>query len=271
MTARDVLKYDFRRVRRSWGPAVAGLAYAVAVGFVVVTQSSSEDIGQVLLVVTGLTTFAVPIIALSVSVSAVAGERDSRTARLQLGLPNSRRAFVLGKLASRLLVITGVVGIPAVGSSALLVSTYGVVWAPTVGVYWLVSLMLGSAYTCIGICLSSAVRSKATAAGSGLAVYFLSVFAWSPMSFISIPRILEGEIGSALPTPPGASLFVESLSPVTAYTRALELAATRLMLIQPAPDTVTLLQPPVMLLILAIWCCLTIVVSIRRFQRADLE
>lgn len=272
MTARDVFRYDLRRLRRSWVPVVALLVYTLSVAFPVwVRFGEGYAIGSTLFILIPGTVFLLPIFALSLSLLSIAGERDDETARLQLGLPNSRREFVLGKLASRLLVVATVVLVPAVGLSVVLVSAYGLVWAPTVGVYWLLTLVLALVYTCLGVGLSTVTRSKGTAAGSGLAMYFLSVFAWSPLSFVSIPKSIEGTLRGALPLPSGWSLFVESLSPVTAFVRALELATTRAMPIPPAPDTATLLQPPVMLLILLAWCFLIVGVGIRRFERADLE
>lgn len=272
MSTRDVFRYDFRRLWRSWVPALSLVVYTLSVGFPASARLGKDyGIGDNLFILTPISVFMLPIIALSLSLLAVAGERDNETARLQLGLPNSRREFVLGKLASRLVVVVGVVLIPAIGLSAVFVSTYGAAWAPTVGLYWLLTLVLAVTYTCIGIGISAAVRSKGSAVAGGLVAYFLPAFAWSPVSFVSIPKAIELQLRGTFSFPSGWSLFVEALSPVTAFVRALELAATRAMLITPAPDTATLLQPPVMLLILLVWCCCAVGIGIRQFERADLS
>ena len=273
MTAYDVFRYDLRRLRRSWIPAVALFVYTLSVAFPVWARSGGnhDTIGDMLFVLTPSALFLLPLFALALSVLAIAGERDDETARLQLGLPNSRRAFVLGKLASRLVVVSVVVLVPAVGLSAVFVWAYGTVWALTVGVYWLLTLVLAVTYTCLGIGVSAIVRSKGAAVAGGLVVYFLPVFGWSPISFVSLPKIVETRLRGTLPLPSGWSLFVEALSPITAYLRAIELAATRAMPIPPAPDTATLLQPPVMLVILLAWCCCAVAVGIRRFERAAIQ
>ena len=90
----------------------AGIAY----GFSGYALSATETVVELFKVLGMVLAFLLPIVALVATYMAIAGERESGGVKFLLGLPNSRRDVFLGKLASRLGVVTA--GVAIITSSA---------------------------------------------------------------------------------------------------------------------------------------------------------
>lgn len=98
-----IARHDFVNVRRSrllWGVIVA---YALFTVLLTVAQNASDitSATELLVGVTGITAVVLPVVAIVAGYLAIAGERESGTITLRLGLPDSRLAVVAGKLVSR--------------------------------------------------------------------------------------------------------------------------------------------------------------------------
>jgi ABC-2 type transport system permease protein len=216
----------------------------------------------------------VPIVALVAAYLAVAGERESGSLRLLLGLEPNRRTVVAGKFVGRsAVVVVGLaVGFLLAGVVAALV--YG---SLPLGAFLAVlglTVGLGVAFVGIAVGISAATATRARAMTLGIAAYLGLALLWD-----LIPQgahlVVEG--GPPSGTVPGWFLLLEGLSPSGAYsalvTRAIGAADPSL------PGTTDLIGGPLPLylewwvfaLVLLAWTVLPLSVGYWRFERADLN
>ena len=214
----------------------------------------------------------VPILSLVAAYLAVAGERESGSVKVLLGLPPSRGEVLLGKFVGR----SGVVAVGltlglAVAGAGTAVAHGGL---PLAKFAWFTALTvaLGIAFVGIAVGISAATATRSRAMSLSIAVYLVFVLLWDlhPQGF---HLLLNG-------APPGAVvpawfLALESLSPPGAYSAVVGVVLTAgtgapgmgARLAGPVP---VYLEPWFLLGVLALWAAVPLALGYRAFDRADL-
>ncbi|TYL38588.1 hypothetical protein CV102_12390 [Natronococcus pandeyae] len=155
--------------------------------------------------------FLIPIIGLVVGYQAIVSERESGSIRFLLGLPNTRRDVVLGKVLGR----TGVVAIPtvigfAVGAVVIVALYDGFAVVDYLGLL-VFSLLMGLVYVAIAVGISASVSSRAKALAGVLGFFVLFDFLWEFVT-MGIYWAVEGSL-PGFDGLPAWYLFVLRLSP----------------------------------------------------------
>ncbi|UTF54867.1 ABC transporter permease subunit [Natronosalvus rutilus] len=153
----------------------------------------------------------VPIIGLVVGYQAIVSERESGSIRFLLGLPNTRRDVVLGKVVGR----AGVVAVPTligflVGAVVIGALYDGFIVTDYLGLL-VFSLIMGLVYVSVAVAISASVSSRAKALAGVLGFFVLFDFLWEfvPMAmYWAVEGNLPGFDGL-----PAWYLFVLRLSP----------------------------------------------------------
>ncbi|WP_255190605.1 ABC transporter permease subunit [Natronobeatus ordinarius] len=155
--------------------------------------------------------FLIPIIGLVVGYRSIVGERESGTIRFLLGLPNTRRDVLVGKVLGR----AGVVAVPTaigfvVGALVIAVLYEGFDVLDYVGLF-LFSLVMGLVYVAIAVGISASVRTRAKALGLVITVYAVFDMLWATVP-MTLYWVLENEL-PGFDGLPAWYLLLERLSP----------------------------------------------------------
>lgn len=161
----------------------------------------------------------VPILGLVIGYQSIVSERESGTIRFLLGLPNTRRDVVVGKVLGR----SAVVGVATligflVGGIVIVVLYDGFAVVDYLGLL-VFSLIMGLVYVAIAVGVSASVTSRAKAVAGVLGIFIIFDMLWQFIA-MAIYWVLEG----ALPdiygqgTLPAWFLLLERLSPGHALT-----------------------------------------------------
>lgn len=268
-----VARNDFRSVRRSrllWGVVAI---YLVLVVIVFVPSGADVAVSYTLLGATWLTTLLMPLVAITGSYLAIAGERESDTVRFLLGQPVERRSVVIGKFLSRGLTLTiGLLLAFGVGVG-LVVALYPDPRPGLLAAFFVLSTLLVAVYVSASIGISAAVASRARAIAATLGFYFVTVVL-SVLPWFSIRGILQRLFGDVLGLGLSAdvyTLLASLLSPAVAYFNAL-------MGIIPGSGVETLpanppffLEPWFQTAILLAWIVVPLVLGTAVFDRAEID
>lgn len=271
-----IAKRDFRDARRSKVLTLAIGLFAVFVGLVVWTSSTSgpapgED---ALWNIHGITIWFLPIVVLIIGYLSIAGERETGRIKYLLGLPNTRRDVVFGKFLSRAGVSVLAVTISMVLGGLILLLRYPSFPATEFVAMTVFMSFFAIIYSGIAVGISAMVATRARAMGSVLAVYMIFTVAWiapevNPMD--SLAYIVENLLGLS----PKENLyeFVFLLSPSFAYSR---LGNTMVFerstdgAFMPAADAPFYLQGEFMAVILIGWTAGILSIGYLRFRSAEL-
>lgn len=266
---------DAVRSRLLWG-LVAVVTLMVGLTSLVPLVVPGFD-GNVVVGLGAATEFAamlVPIVALVAAYLAIAGERESGSLRLLLGLEPNRGTVVLGKFLGRSSVVAVGLAIGFALASVLTFAVYGTL--PVVALLAVVGLTvaLGVAFVGIGLGISAATATRSRAMTLGIATYLGLALLWD-----LLPQgahfLVEG--GPPSGTVPAWFVFLQGLSPSGAYSA---LATAALRLADPSvPGTAQLLGGPVpfyvqwwvFALVLLTWTVVPLVAGYWTFARADLD
>lgn len=223
---------------------------------------------------------ALPCLALAMAVGyrAVAGERESGTARMVLGLGATRRELVVGKLLSRVSVVVLVL-VPFLIFAELLAilrlgDPYTVVWL----VLTCSTLLWAVVWTTVTVGASAALstRYRALAAPFGTYLFFSYHFSlWNNVVMRPLAFLLTGSFSLSTITYVGNTnvlgplwfRYALRLNPIKALSQV-EVALQAVANVNLTPVTVplTLFSLAVVLLFAA----LPVLLGVRRFERADL-
>ncbi|GAA0240200.1 ABC transporter permease [Haladaptatus pallidirubidus] len=161
-------------------------------------------------------TLIVPLAALVVAYLAIAGERESGSIKLLLGLPHTRRDVVLGKLIGRSAVVGVATIIAFVAGAIVLLVRYGSFPVTELLVQGIVTLLFGLVFVGIAIGFSSMTATRSRAMAGAIGLYFLFQLGWSiiPMGAY---YLLEGGIPNPMDGFPPWYLLLQILNPANAY------------------------------------------------------
>ncbi|WP_224333385.1 ABC transporter permease [Haloprofundus halobius] len=213
--------------------------------------------------------FFVPLLGLGISYDAIARERDSGSIKLALGLPNSRRDFVLGKFIGRCAVLSVAIlsGYSVVAVIAL--STYESFAAVKFVLYSVLTVFYGAVYVAIGIGFSSVMRSQYAAFFGAAGLYVFFQLGWDVVTAV-LQTITVGYVPPESGAPPWL-IVVHALNPTAAVgyaTRAIIPAFDEIM---SYPVSASFYPPKwAGFAILAAWLVLSLGYGYHRFQSTDI-
>lgn len=169
------------------GAAPAGRVGAGALEVVVVSLSS-------------LSIFLLPLIALLISHDAIVGEMERGTMLLLLSYPLSRWQVVLGKFLGHVAIL-GAATLIGYGAAAVALAVAGEAigaesWRAFAAMI-LSTVLLGAAFVALGTFVSAVVRARGTAAGIAVGLWLFSVLIWD-MALLGLLVADQGQtIGAA--------------------------------------------------------------------------
>ncbi len=170
-------------LRNRWVVAMTLLLAALALSLTFLGSAPTGTVGTsaldvVIVSLSSLTIFVIPLVALLISHDAIVGEMERGTMLLLLSYPVSRLQVLLGKFLGHLAVLTFATAF-GYGAAAIALMVSG---AEIGGGSWaafacmiLTSILLGAVFIAIGYLISALVRERATAAGISIGVWLLLV------------------------------------------------------------------------------------------------
>jgi Cu-processing system permease protein len=169
-------------LRNRWVAATTGLMAALALSLVLLGGAPTGSIGAdplavVVVSLTSLTIFLIPLIALLLSFDGIVGEHERGTLMLLLSYPLARWQVVVGKVLGQTVILGGatLVGYGAAAAAlGLQAEIAAEAWLAYSGMI-ASSVMLGAAFIAMGCLASTLVRERATAAGLAVGVWLFFV------------------------------------------------------------------------------------------------
>ena len=182
-----VARKEFRdRLRSRWALTVAAVftVFALSIAYFGAAQQGAVGFRSIELTIASLVSLAIylmPLIALILGYDAIVGERERGSLDLLLSLPITRLELLLGKylglsaaLALATLLGFGLAGIAIVwqgGGYALF----------HYGGFMLSALLLGMVFLSLALLVSTFARSKSTASGAAIGLWFVFVLIYDLM------------------------------------------------------------------------------------------
>lgn len=216
-----------------------------------------------------LTIFLLPLIALLISHDAIVGEMERGTMLLLLSYPVGRWQVLLGKFAGHLAILAFAI-VLGYGASALALASTGATidaesWA-AFGKMIGSSILLGASFIAVGYLVSSLVRARGTAAGIAIGIWLLLVLIYD-MALLGLLVVDQGRFISA-----DVLNALLLLNPTDVY-RMFNLAGSANVSVFSGmaglADTMTL-NPGVLLAVLAAWAALPLALAALAFSRREL-
>lgn len=161
----------------------------------------SNRLDVVIVSLSSLTIFLIPLIALLISHDAVVGEMERGTMLLLLSYPIGRKQVILGKFLGQLTILAFATLFGYGSTAVVLALTGGGIDAAS----WLAllsligsSVLLGAVFIAIGFFASTIVRERSTAAGIAIGIWLLFVLIYD-MALLGLLVFDQGQmIGTAL-------------------------------------------------------------------------
>mgnify|MGYP000043471622 CR=1 FL=1 len=282
MTLRDVTRKDFTAARRSRGlwavaTALGVLTTFIAFGFSGYRLGPEETVIQLFRTMGGVFGLLLPIVALVASYMAIAGERESGGVKFLLGLPNSRRDVFLGKLVSRLAVVTAGIAFMFATATAMAVARNGALPLGVVAGMFVVSWLYAAVFVAVAVALSAPSQSRSRAIAAAVGSYFGLVLLYV-IPGVSVALLVRFVHQTLLGFEPNLDLYNAVLytSPLIAYRKAMNLVVPdqfERQVLQRASESDTLpayLGDEVSLLVFAVWLAVPLALGYWRFEGADL-
>lgn len=217
-----------------------------------------------------------PIIALIAAYLAVAGERESGSIKVLLGLPPSRGDVVLGKVAGRGAVVAAglMAGFLLAGVAIALV--YGSLPLAPFALLTLLTGALGLVFVGVAVGISAATATRGRAMTLSIAVYLVVVLFWDLFAQFTHLAVLGSFPGETIPA---WYALLQVLSPVGAYDalmNALLASVAAEATVPTMADRLTggtvpfYLEGWFALVVLLAWGVVPLAVGYLRFSRSDL-
>jgi Cu-processing system permease protein len=261
-------------LRNKWVLAATVLLAALALTLTFLGSTPTGSVGVrpldvVIVSLSSLTIFLVPLVALLISHDAIVGELERGTMLLLLSYPVSRRQVLLGKFAGHLAILA-FAAVLGYGTAALALAATGAsIDAASLSAFAAMiasSILLGAVFIAIGYLVSALVRERATAAGIAIGVWLLLVVIYD-MALLALLVVDQGRLISAQVL---SGLLL--LNPADVY-RLLNLAGTANVSMFSGmtglADTITL-GAPLLLAALLAWTLLPLALAGLVFARREL-
>lgn len=295
-----VAKKDFQDSVRSWlFWGLSALFFLLLVGIAGALSYFGEDIAaqgattdMLVVLVSQVTKWIVPLIALILGWKSIAGERESGSIKILLSLPHSRKDVVIGKLLGRSAVLSMSLTVGFVLAAAIVAAFLGGFDIADYGGLLVMSIFYGVAYTSIAVSLSSLTRSTTIAGAAIFCVFLLFYGLWNGLGTVfrmlgqreflffdtvTYTREFQGQ-EVTLERRQDWTYFITNLDPGQAYNRGLTLLTDVDLLEQGSNISAQMfggelpfyLQDWFSFLILLFWIVVPLVIALYRFDRVDI-
>lgn len=261
-------------LRNRWVLAMTALLAALALSLTFLGSAPTGTVGAraldvVIVSLSSLTIFLVPLVALLISHDAIVGETERGTMLLLLSYPVSRGQVLLGKFIGHLAILAFATAL-GYGTAAVTLAASGAAIDPASWRAFAImigtSILLGAVFLAIGYLVSVLVRERATAAGIAIGVWLLLVVVFD-MALLGVlvadqGRVISSSVLSGLlllnPTDVYRILNLAGASSVSAFTGMSGLAGT------------VALGPGLLLSALAAWTLVPLAAAAMIFSRREL-
>jgi ABC-type transport system involved in multi-copper enzyme maturation permease subunit len=213
----------------------------------------------------------VPIMALIAAYLAVAGERESGSLKVLLGLPPSRGEVLLGKFLGRGGVVAIGLTLGFVVSGIVTAALYGELPLVSFAGTTALTVFLGVSFVGIAIGISAITATRARAMTLAITAYLGLTLLWD-LAPNAVHVLITGEMpGSVVPA---WFLLLQGLSPSGAYNVLVQRlllgvgTGVEARIGGPAPSY---LDPAVFVAILVAWTVVPLLVGYLSFRQADLS
>ena len=191
-------------LRNRWVLAMTLLLAALSLSLAFLGSAPTGSVGVraldvVIVSLSSLTIFLIPLVALLISHDAIVGEMERGTMLLLLSYPVGRRQVLFGKFVGHLTILAFATAI-GYGAAALALAATG---APIDAESWWAfsgmigsSIMLGAVFIAVGYLASALVRERATAAGIAIGVWLFLVVIFD-MALLGLLVVDQGKLISA--------------------------------------------------------------------------
>ncbi len=261
-------------LRNRWVLATTLLLATLALTLTFLGSAPTGSVGVraldvVIVSLSSLTIFLLPLIALLISHDAIVGEMERGTMLLLLSYPVARWQVLLGKFIGHLAILAFATLLGYGAAAAALAATGAAIepqsWAAFAAMVGS-SVLLGAAFIAIGYLVSALVRDRGTAGGIAIGIWLLFVLIYD-MAFLGLLVLDQGQIVS------GAVLnALLLLNPTDAY-RLFNLAGfanvSSFSGMAGLADSASL-SPAALLLALALWALLPLGLAALAFSRREL-
>lgn len=261
-------------LRNRWVLATTLLLAALALTLTFLGNAPTGSVGVgaldvVIVSLSSLTIFLVPLIALLISHDAIVGDMERGTMLLLLSYPVGRWQVILGKFAGHLAILAfstilgyGAAAIALVGTGAAIEAGSWTAFGMLIGS----SILLGAVFIAIGYLVSALVHQRGTAAGIAIGIWLVLVLVYD-MALLALLVVDQGRTVSA-----GILNALLLLNPTDVY-RMFNLAGSANVSVFSGmaglADTMTL-DAPVLLATLIAWAVLPLALATLAFSRREL-
>ena len=191
-------------LRNRWVLATTLLLAALALSLTFLGSAPTGNVGVraldvVIVSLSSLTIFLLPLIALLISHDAIVGEMERGTMLLLLSYPVARWQVVLGKFVGHLAILAFATLIGYGAAAAALAATGAGIDAESWQAFAAMvgsSVLLGGVFIAIGYLTSALVRDRGTAAGIAIGIWLLLVLIYD-MALLGLLVVDQGQVVSA--------------------------------------------------------------------------
>ncbi len=206
-------------LRNRWVLATTLLLAALALTLTFLGSAPTGNVGAdaldvVIVSLSSLTIFLVPLIALLISHDAIVGEMERGTMLLLLSYPIGRWQVILGKFIGHLAILSFATLVGYGAAAAALAATGAVIDAAS---WWaflsmiLFSVMLGAVFVAIGYLVSALATERGTAGGIAIGIWLVFVLIYD-MALLGLLVVDQGRSVTA-----GLLNVLLLLNPTDAY------------------------------------------------------
>ena len=260
-------------LRNRWVLATTLLLAALALTLTFLGSAPTGNIGAgaldvVIVSLSSLTIFLVPLIALLISHDAIVGEMERGTMLLLLSYPVGRWQVILGKFIGHLAILSFATFL-GYGAAAAALAATGVAidaasWTAFLSMI-LSSILLGAVFVAIGYLVSALVGERGTAGGIAIGIWLLFVLIYD-MALLGMLVVDQGQTISA-----GVLNGLLLFNPTDAY-RLLNLGSGTvgaLYRMGGVAENVAL-SPSMLITALAVWAVVPLAAATLVFSRREL-
>jgi Cu-processing system permease protein len=261
-------------LRNRWVLATTVLLASLALTLTFLGSAPTGNVGVraldvVIVSLSSLTIFLLPLIALLISHDAIIGEMERGTMLLLLSYPVGRWQVLLGKFTGHLAILAFAT-VLGYGAAALALAATGaeigaeswIAFAAMVGS----SVLLGAVFIAIGTLVSALVRDRGTAAGIAVGIWLALVLIYD-MALLGLLVVDQGKL-----LPAGFVNVLLLLNPTDVY-RMLNLASFANVSVFSGMAGLAgsiALSPAMLLGALAAWALLPLALAVLAFSRREL-
>lgn len=263
---------DALRSRMLWAIVVliAGMTSLAAGVMVLVPGVAGDPVSAI----GGASQFAamlVPIMALIAGYLAIAGERESGSLKILLGLPPSRGEVLAGKFLGRAAVVGIGVAAGFAISGFVTATLYGVLPVVDFAGVTVLSAVLGISFVGIAVGISATTAKRSRAMTLAVSAYLALTLLWDVVPQ-GVHLVIEGSMPG--PTVPGWFLLLQGASPSGAYNALVQrvlMDTDTAISARLGGEVPAYLDAPVFVAIVLLWTALPLLFGYLRFRRADLS